>query len=280
MEKLEPLLKEKEDKFYFVKENKEKKVDKNKMEIIVTSVIGVIVLWLMWYTLYPFYVGFVHYDEGHNVVSEDKTEEELPVNAALVNGLYNYLDVTNDNELSSLFTALYSGNNISGFNDNQKLMVTFKYLGVTCSGNEVVKGLDEIKAAARKIFNYDSFVNLTNENNNIGEYNISYNEANNNYVIKLNSCVGSNDFVVRNILKATNNGDEIYIYEAFGYFVNLEDNKYVVYGDSMKNNKIGDYVDENGNREFNEFSELKQFKWTFKKSSDNNYYFVSVTPSI
>ena len=132
MEKLEPLLKEKEDKFYFVKENKEKKVDKNKMEIIVTSVIGVIVLWLMWYTLYPFYVGFVHYDEGHNVVSEDKTEEELPVNAALVNELYNYLDVTNDNELSSLFTALYSGNNISGFNDNQKLMVTFKYLGVTC----------------------------------------------------------------------------------------------------------------------------------------------------
>ena len=48
----------------------------------------------------------------------------------------------------------------------------------------------------------------------------------------------------------------------------------------MKNNKIGDYVDENGNREFNEFSELKQFKWTFKKSSDNNYYFVSLTPSI
>ena len=76
MEKLEPLLKEKEDKFYFVKENKEKKVDKNKMKIIVTPVIGVIVLWLMWYTLYPFYVGFVHYDEGHNVVSEDKTEEE------------------------------------------------------------------------------------------------------------------------------------------------------------------------------------------------------------
>ena len=35
-----------------------------------------------------------------------------------------------------------------------------------------------------------------------------------------------------------------------------------------------------GNKEFNQFEKLKQFKWTFKKSSDNNYYFVSVTPVI
>ena len=41
-----------------------------------------------------------------------------------------------------------------------------------------------------------------------------------------------------------------------------------------------EYVDENGNKEFSEVNQLKKYKWTFKKSSDNNYYFVSVTPSI
>ena len=46
MENLEPLLKEKEDKFYFVNEEKSKK-NKNKIEIIVTSIVSAIVLWLM-----------------------------------------------------------------------------------------------------------------------------------------------------------------------------------------------------------------------------------------
>ena len=47
MKNLEPLLKETEDKFYFVKDNEVKKDDKNKKtEIIVTSVIGVIILFM------------------------------------------------------------------------------------------------------------------------------------------------------------------------------------------------------------------------------------------
>ena len=38
MKNLEPLLKEKEEKFYFVNENEPKKGNKNKTEIIVTSI--------------------------------------------------------------------------------------------------------------------------------------------------------------------------------------------------------------------------------------------------
>ena len=278
MENLEPLLKEKEDKFYFVNEEKPKK-NKNKIEIIVTSIVSAIVLWLMWYCLYPFYVGFVNYDEGHKTKEVVKNEEEINANSALVNELISYFDVTNDNELSNLL-AIYSSNEITSnaISSEQKLMVVFKSLGVTCSGNEVIKGLEEIKSEARKIFNDDTFAEDLNIS--LDGYSITYNETNNNYTIKLNSCPSSEDFIVKSVVKATSADDEIYIYQAFGYFVKGPENKYFVYDSALKTNQIGEFIDEAGNKEFNQFEKLKQFKWTFKKSSDNNYYFVSVTPVI
>lgn len=278
MENLEPLLKEKEDKFYFVNEEKPKK-NKNKIEIIVTSIVSAIVLWLMWYSLYPFYVGFVNYDEGHKTEEVVKNEEEINANSALVNELISYFDVTNDNELSNLL-AIYSSNEITSnaVSSEQKLMVVFKSLGVTCSGNEVIKGLEEIKSEARKIFNDDTFAEDLNIS--LDGYSITYNETNNNYTIKLNSCPSSEDFIVKSVVKATSTDDEIYIYQAFGYFVKGPENKYFVYDSALKTNQIGEFIDEAGNKEFNQFEKLKQFKWTFKKSSDNNYYFVSVTPVI
>lgn len=278
MENLEPLLKEKEDKFYFVNEEKSKK-NKNKIEIIVTSIVSAIVLWLMWYSLYPFYVGFVNYDEGHKTEEVVKNEEEINVNSALINELISYFDVTNDNELSNLL-AIYSSNEITSnaVSSEQKLMVVFKSLGVTCSGNEVVKGLEEIKSEARKIFNDDTFAEDLNIS--LDGYSITYNETNNNYAIKLNSCPASEDFIVKSVVKATNADDKIYIYQAFGYFVKGPENKYFVYDSALKTNQIGEFIDEAGTKEFNEVEKLKQFKWTFKKSSDNNYYFVSVTPVI
>ena len=278
MENLEPLLKEKEDKFYFVNEEKPKK-NKNKIEIIVTSIVSAIVLWLMWYSLYPFYVGFVNYDEGHKTEEVVKNEEEINVNSALINELISYFDVTNDNELSNLL-AIYSSNEITSnaVSSEQKLMVVFKSLGVTCSGNEVIKGLEEIKSEARKIFNDDTFAEDLNIS--LDGYSITYNETNNNYTIKLNSCPSSEDFIVKSVVKATSTDDEIYIYQAFGYFVKGPENKYFVYDSALKTNQIGEFIDEAGTKEFNEVEKLKQFKWTFKKSSDNNYYFVSVTPVI
>ena len=278
MENLEPLLKEKEDKFYFVNEEKSKK-NKNKIEIIVTSIVSAIVLWLMWYSLYPFYVGFVNYDEGHKTEEVVKNEEEINVNSALINELISYFDVTNDNELSNLL-AIYSSNEITSnaVSSEQKLMVVFKSLGVTCSGNEVVKGLEEIKSEARKIFNDDTFAEDLNIS--LDGYSITYNETNNNYAIKLNSCPASEDFIVKSVVKATRADDEIYIYQAFGYFVKGPENKYFVYDSALKTNQIGEFIDEAGTKDFNEVEKLKQFKWTFKKSSDNNYYFVSVTPVI
>lgn len=278
MENLEPLLKEKEDKFYFVNEEKPKK-NKNKIEIIVTSIVSAIVLWLMWYSLYPFYVGFVNYDEGHKTEEVVKKEEEINANSALVNELISYFDVTNDNELSNLL-AIYSSNEITSnaVSSEQKLMVVFKSLGVTCSGNEVIKGLEEIKSEARKIFNDDTFAEDLNIS--LDGYSITYNETNNNYTIKLNSCPSSEDFIVKSVVKATRADDEIYIYQAFGYFIKGPENKYFVYDSALKTNQIGEFIDEAGNKEFNQFEKLKQFKWTFKKSSDNNYYFVSVTPVI
>lgn len=281
MENLEPLLKEKEDKFYFVNEEKPKK-NKNKIEIIVTSIVSAIVLWLMWYSLYPFYVGFVNYDEGHKTEEVVKNEEEINSNSALVNELISYMDIANDNELSSVF-PIYNNTTITNdaVTSMQKLMIIFKYLGVTCNANEVVKDLEEIKSVARKIFNDDSFVeDFIKENSSFEEYNVIYDEIDNTYIIKLNSCKSSQNFTFKRVIKATSTDEEIYIYQAFGYFVKGTDNKYFVYGNALKIEPIGEFIDEVGNKEFNDIDKLNQYKWTFKKSSDNNYYFVSVTPVI
>ena len=60
MNEVKPLLKDEEEKLYILKE--EKKISKEKLTTIILSVI---VAWLMWYSFYPFCVGFYYYDEVH-----------------------------------------------------------------------------------------------------------------------------------------------------------------------------------------------------------------------
>ena len=66
MKDVKPLLQDEEEKFYFI-ENKTKSnngINLSK-EKVTTLVLSVVVLWLMWYSFYPFYVGFKYYDEAH-----------------------------------------------------------------------------------------------------------------------------------------------------------------------------------------------------------------------
>ena len=281
MKDLEPLLKDEEEKFYFLQDKKENKGGKKfSKETIGTIIISVIVLWLMWYSFYPFYVGFVNYDEGHGIVTETKEkEEEIPTTSVIVNDTYSYIDATNSNALSNAFVEIYSGLNVTGdsIDSNLKFAIIFKYLGITCENNELTTTLDKITSAAEKVFKDTSFVqNISNLNGqNIYGYNVTF--ENDGYKITLDACNASNDYTYKKINKVTASENYLNIYESFGYFVSNGNNSYNVYDNALKQNVLTTY---SGNvNDFNNTDLLKEYKWTYKKDANGNYYFTSLSYS-
>ncbi len=281
MKKIEPLLKDEEDKFYFLQDKKEEKGKKKfSKETIGTIIISALVLWLMWYSFYPFYIGFVNYDEGHDIVTETKEkEEEIPTTSVIVNDAYSYIDVTNSNALSNAFTEIYSGLNITTdtIDSNLKLAIIFKYLGITCENTEAITTLDKITNVAEKIFKDTSFVqNISNLNGQkIYGYNVTF--ENDGYKITLDACNVSNDYTYKKINKVTASENYLNIYESFGYFMPNENNGYNVYDTALKQNVLTTY---SGNvKDFNNTNLLKEYKWTYKKDTNGNYYFVSLSYS-
>mgnify|MGYP004533109087 FL=1 len=281
MKKIEPLLKDEEDKFYFLQDKKEEKGKKKfSKETIGTIIISALVLWLMWYSFYPFYIGFVNYDEGHDIVTETKEkEEEIPTTSVIVNDAYSYIDATNSNALSNAFTEIYSGLNITADNidSNLKLAIIFKYLGITCENTEAITTLDKITNVAEKIFKDTSFVqNISNLNGQkIYGYNVTF--ENDGYKIALDACNVSNDYTYKKINKVTASENYLNIYESFGYFMSNENNGYNVYDSALKQNVLTTY---SGNvKDFNNTNLLKEYKWTYKKDANGNYYFVSLSYS-
>lgn len=281
MKKIEPLLKDEEDKFYFLQDKKKEKGKKKfSKETIGTIIISVIVLWLMWYSFYPFYIGFVNYDEGHGIVTETKEkEEEIPTTSVIVNDAYSYIDATNSNALSNAFTEIYSGLNITAdtIDSNLKLAIIFKYLGITCENTEAITTLDKITSIAEKIFKDTSFVqNISTLNGQkIYGYNVTF--ENDGYKITLDACNQSSDYTYKKINKVTASDSYLNIYESFGYFLTNENNGYNVYDTALKQNVLTTY---SGNvKDFNNTNLLKEYKWTYKKDTNGNYYFVSLSYS-
>mgnify|MGYP004518278755 FL=1 len=281
MKKIEPLLKDEEDKFYFLQDKKEEKGKKKfSKETIGTIIISALVLWLMWYSFYPFYIGFVNYDEGHDIVTKTKEkEEEIPTTSVIVNDAYSYIDATNSNALSNAFTEIYSGLNITAdtIDSNLKLAIIFKYLGITCENTEAITTLDKITSIAEKIFKDTSFVqNISNLNGQkIYGYNVTF--ENDGYKITLDACNVSNDYTYKKINKVTASENYLNIYESFGYFMSNENNGYNVYDTALKQNVLTTY---SGNvKDFNNTNLLKEYKWTYKKDANGNYYFVSLNYS-
>ena len=131
--------------------------------------------------------------------------------------------------------------------------------------------LNDLNTQAMSIFNDTSFI--TTDSTFYGNYQLTFDEITQSFN---NTC--SNNFLIRQIDHATTLDDELYIYEKFGYFKLLSDNTYEIYDDSIESNLIGNYTDTTGNKEYSDITNLKTYKWTFKKGNDNNYYFVSITP--
>ena len=135
----------------------------------------------------------------------------------------------------------------------------------------------------------DAFVNIFNDptliNNfqvagisTYGPYSLNYDEEANMFIINgLSNNTCANNFLVKNITRATSDNENLYIYESFGYFKYISDNNYEVYDSPLESNLITTYIYIDGTRNFTNNDSLATYMWTYKKGSDNNYYFVSVT---
>lgn len=277
MENLEPLLKEKEEKFSFQNDKKDSNKS-NQKELIITIVIGAFMLYLLWFTLYPFYVGFVNYDMAHPEVVTSPDPEELSLDNATVKEAYSYVNTTNDNELFNIYSDIYNIDlDVASLSSEQKLAVVFQNLGITCNKTSTTVNLDDVKNLSMKIFNDTKAVDALNNEKVAYFYNISK-ITDTTFDITPDACKESLDFTYKRLVKATTLDDELYLYEAYGYFVNIGNDTYDVFAKSLKLDKVTTFVDSNHDRNFENVDVLRQYKWTFKKSDAGSYYLVSVNP--
>lgn len=261
MNENKPLLQDVEETFPFLKEEKNnKKKGKLSKEQIGTIVIAIIVLLFAYRTFKPFYIGFKYFEEGHPTSkleeNTNKNLKEVETDSLIVTNTYKKIDVTNNNILNSMFNKIYGTEEIQKDNMEvtDKLSVVLSYLGVNCENPSKEVSKEEIKNASLLIFNED-----------LSE--VSRTEL---------SCLESNDFVIKKIKKVETDDTNLYIYESFGY-VKTDGLNNNIYSNALANELITSYgINEN----FTNTDILKEYKWTYKKSSDNNYYFVSVTPII
>ena len=175
----------------------------------------------------------------------------------------------------NLLNKIYSsGVSISDLTPEEKLELALNYLE-----NKNNVSSDELNKAFLALFNDASLINnyqVIGEIN-YGNYLVSYDGTNKMFTISvLNNNVCENDFLVKEINRATIENDYLYIYENFGYFKNVRENNYEVYDSPNLESLIMNYTDD-GTRNFTNKKDLTTYMWTYKKGSDNNYYFVSVT---
>lgn len=275
MKKLEPLLKEEEEKFAFQIKEEKKKV---KPGLIMTVILGIVTLMVTCYSFAPIALGIIYFDEYHNKDKNKVKETEVPVEADIVNKVYNYIDVTNSNELANMFQVIYGRTEIKNetLSKDQKMMLLFSYMGIDCNNLELNTSLEEMKRASINLFNDDSYLNDLEKEYKINDFVLTSNE--NGYNLTKGSCAHTDNYTYKEITKVTMGEDYLFIYERFGYF-SIYANTYEVYTDALKTRKISTYSTQEKDG-FKELDLLGEYKWTFKKGNDNNYYFVSITPTI
>lgn len=249
MENNEPLLKDKEDKITFLDDEPKKKVkkksNKNLFPLIFTIILCILIgLFMYFKVVIPFYNGFKYFDlkyekKENTTVLEDNGEDEISLSSIILLDTYAKIDITDNNELVSLYNIFY-GNGIT-YNNltvNQKLAIILANLGVTCDNQTI--GANELSNTALNIFNDDTFISNSSIATDDFTMNYDYNTV--TYNVSMNIC-SSDSNIVKTITKATTKDDDLYIYEN---------------------------VDDNG--------VSKDFKWTYKKGNNNNYYFYSIIP--
>lgn len=286
----EPLLKDEEEKLVVTPNNKltllkkkGKKINWNK-DTIITIILALVILWFFGKNVvHPYYMGFKYYnlrfekEEIEEVIEKEDEEQEISNNSAILLKTYNQINVDNCLNSVYLLNRLYGNTLVNNLSNDEQMQLILNYYNVLNQDTFTIT-LVELKELSIKLFNNEN-IDIYLIDKTYDNYQVTYDSVNelfNVSIISPNTC--SNDFLIRKIDHATTKGDELYIYEKFGYFKLVENNNYEIYGDSLLINLIGNYLDTDGTKNYLETSNLKTYKWTFKKGNNDNYYFVSITP--
>lgn len=286
----EPLLKDEEEKLVVTPNNKltllkkkGKKINWNK-DTIITIILALVILWFFGKNVvHPYYMGFKYYnlrfetEEIEEVIEKEDEEQEISNNSAILLNTYNQINVDNCLNSVYLLNRLYGNTLVNNLSNDEQMQLILNYYNVLNQDTFTIT-LVELKELSIKLFNNEN-IDIYLIDKTYDNYQVTYDSVNelfNVSIISPNTC--SNDFLIRKIDHATTKGDELYIYEKFGYFKLVENNNYEIYGDSLLINLIGNYLDTDGTKNYLETSNLKTYKWTFKKGNNDNYYFVSITP--
>ena len=286
----EPLLKDEEEKLVVTPNNKltllkkkGKKINWNK-DTIIAIILALVILWFFGKNVvHPYYMGFKYYnlrfetEEIEEVIEKEDEEQEISNNSAILLNTYNQINVDNCLNSVYLLNRLYGNTLVNNLSNDEQMQLILNYYNVLNQDTFTIT-LVELKELSIKLFNNEN-IDIYLIDKTYDNYQVTYDSVNelfNVSIISPNTC--SNDFLIRKIDHATTKGDELYIYEKFGYFKLVENNNYEIYGDSLLINLIGNYLDTDGTKNYLETSNLKTYKWTFKKGNNDNYYFVSITP--
>lgn len=302
---LKPLLEEKEEKIVFASDNKLAVTKKNKIEkksgvlksilnksVILTVILTFIVVYFFGRTLYGFYLGFEYFDlrysdsnpaivanQNETVVEEpENVLEEVPLSSAILNNTYNKINLNNCDDLLSRFYA--NGVTVNDLTIEEKLGLAINSMNITTDTGVYSLSATELNDAFVNIFNDSTLINNFQVSgiSTYGPYSLNYDEVANMFIINgLNNNTCANNFLVKNITRATSDDENLYIYESFGYFKYINDNNYEIYDSPLESNLLTTYTDADGTRNFTNNDSLATYMWTYKKGSDNNYYFVSIT---
>ena len=242
----EPLLKDEVETFGFLQETKKNtKPNKNDKRALITTIVLCLIVGfftIKWTRV--FYIGFKYFDEGRIVEKKsdeqikDNTNEEVSLNSYLLDKVYRNIYISQD-----IITNIYSDTEVTidSLNDTTKLSILFNSYLLNCENTSMSISYEELEQRALELFADVSFLSALQNviSLEVNSYTISKTEEN-NFNVVLNVC--DNYIVERNIKNALHQEDELYVYE-----------------DVLLN------------------GEIKEYKWTFKKSNDT-YYMLSVTP--
>ena len=257
---MEPLLKDEEEKLVVAPDNKLVPTKKHKAKkekppfkwdrnVIITIILAIFILWFFGKNIVqPFYMGFKYYDQVHGEKETDSgeevtnNEEDIAINSSLVTNTYNKIYIDNCINTDFIRNKIYSNTLVNNLNNIEKTTILLNYYNYNYNYNNLGHDtftitLDELNNLGIFIFNDSSFILASS--GVYGNYQLTYDEVNNNFTVTLFALVTCLPTINRSITKATTLNDELYIYETV-------------------NNT--------------------NYKWTFKKGNDNNYYFVSITP--
>lgn len=277
---LEPLLKEEEEKIVFrnSKNNSPKKFKFNK-SVIMTIIFTVVVLYIFGGTANRFYLGFKYYD----INNEDDTKVEVieEKNIAIdnkVTEIYNKIQLDSRPNSISLLKRFYSKSLLATeLTINEKIELVLKSIFKNDCVTNMLITKKEFNDLAISLINDSNLINeITTSEANYGSFIVRYDSVNEAFVVTQNNCEYDQNFVIKEIEKASSKGDEIYIYEKYGYFVQNLDNTYNLYGDFMNSQLLASNLNIASSTDFTDKNLLKTYKWTFKKGSNDNYYFYSI----